>query len=136
MGASAALSPTPGMVGYGLSKTAAHQFVQTLGATTGKAVVPKKKRKEGRRARIHGEYLDSLTAMAILPTTIDTPANRKANPKGRFDKWTKPMEIAKEIGNYIEHPALRPHSGSLVKVVSKSGNQEDGSSGTEFHLAR
>ena len=62
-----------------------------------------------------------MTMVGILPTMIDTPANRKANPQGDFESWTKPSHIAKEIGLWVEKPALRPHSGSLVKVYSKDG---------------
>jgi dihydropteridine reductase len=119
------------MLGYGLSKVGAHHFVQTLGDSTGKAVTPKAKRKSSRKlqARQHGEYLDSLTVVGILPTTIDTPSNRDAMPKADFNKWTQPGDIAQEIGTWITKPPLRPHSGSLVKVVS-------GSDGATFHLAR
>ena len=35
MGATAALQPTPGMLGYGVAKNAAHFVVQTLGSCTG-----------------------------------------------------------------------------------------------------
>jgi dihydropteridine reductase len=131
IGATAALSSTPGMLGYGLSKVAAHHFVQTLGDSTGKAATPKAKRKASRKlqARQHGEYLDSLTVVGVLPTTIDTPSNRDAMPKADFEKWTHPADIAREIGTWITKPPLRPHSGSLVKVVSSSD-------GAKFHLAR
>ena len=132
IGATAALSSTPGMLGYGLSKVGAHHLVQTLGDTTGKAATPKAKRKASRKlqARQHGENnLDSMTVVGILPTTIDTPSNRDAMPKADFGKWTQPSSIAQEIGTWITKPPLRPHSGSLVKVVS-------GSDGAKFHLAR
>lgn len=33
----------------------------------------------------------------IVPTTIDTPANRAAMPKGRFDDWVKLEEVASAI---------------------------------------
>jgi len=130
IGATAALSATPGMLGYGLSKVGAHHFIQTLGETTGKALTTKLKRKQARRLRRDSEYLDTLSVVGILPTTIDTPSNRDAMPNANFDKWTKPLDIAKEIGSWIEQPLLRPHSGSLVKVhPAKDG-------GAEFNLAR
>ena len=129
MGATAALSPTPGMIGYGVSKSAAHHFVQTLGATTGLAVSSKALRHEGRKARRHFESLDTMTVVGILPTMLDTPANRAANPDMDFDVCTKPLDIAKEIGTWISSPPLRPHSGSLVKVFTNA-------EGTHFQLAR
>ncbi len=133
IGATAALQPTPGILGYGLSKCAAHFFVQTLGAITGKSAQTKSKRKESRRLRRHAENLDTMTVVGILPTMIDTPANRSANPKANFDQWTKPKDIAKEIGTWIETPPLRPHSGSLVKVTTPTG---EGAKGSTFLLVR
>ena len=129
IGATAALSPTPGMMGYGLAKTAAHHYVQTLGATTGLAVTSKSQRKESRELRREDKYLDTLTVVGILPTTIDTQSNRMAMPKADFSQWTKPIDIAKEVGTWMKTPALRPHSGSLVKVQS-------GHDGSQFHLVR
>ncbi len=34
---------------------------------------------------------------AILPTIIDTPANRAGMPKADFSRWVKPEDIAKTI---------------------------------------
>lgn len=130
IGATAALGPTPGMLGYGLSKAGTHHFVQTLGEITGKAVTTRTKRQKARRLRKDAEYLDTLSVVGILPTTIDTPNNRDAMPQADFDAWTKPIHIAEEIASWIENPVLRPHSGSLVKVhPSKDG-------GASFTLVR
>ena len=38
-----------------------------------------------------------VRANSILPSIIDTPANRKAMPKADFSKWPKPEEIARVI---------------------------------------
>jgi NAD(P)-dependent dehydrogenase (short-subunit alcohol dehydrogenase family) len=38
-----------------------------------------------------------VRANSILPSIIDTPANRKAMPKAKFAAWTKPEEIARVI---------------------------------------
>lgn len=38
-----------------------------------------------------------VRANSILPSIIDTPANRKAMPKAKFDAWPKPEEIARVI---------------------------------------
>ena len=131
VGATPALMPTPGMIGYGLSKVGAHHFVQTLGETTGKSSTTKTRRQKARRLRRHTQYLDTLTAVGILPTTIDTPNNRAAMPDADFHNWTNPADIAKEIGRWIRTPPLRPHSGSLVKVhPDKKGG------GAVFNLVR
>jgi dihydropteridine reductase len=130
IGATAALSPTPGMLGYGVSKAAAHYFVQTLGATTGLGVAHKSLRDQGKKVRRRQEYLDSLTVIGILPTMLDTATNRASNPTLDFDQCTKPLEIAKEIGTWVSTPAIRPHSGSLIKVFTNPNE------GTQFHLVR
>lgn len=133
IGATVALGGTPGMLGYGLSKVATHHFLQTLGETSGKAVTHKSKRKSTRRLRLDHptKYLNKLSVVGILPTTIDTPANRQAMPDADFDAWTKSFDIAREIGLWLREPALRPHSGSLVKVHPKKNGD-----GAEFRLAR
>jgi dihydropteridine reductase len=130
MGATAALQPTPGMVGYGLSKSAAHFYVQTLGACTGHNLDNKSIRKEGTKAR-QGTHTDSLSVVGILPTTIDTAANRRAFPHGDYSEWVRPLDIATEVASWINEPALRPHSGSLVKV--RPSEQQQGAS---FELVR
>jgi len=71
-GAGAAVDPKAcvSMVGYGLSKSATHFLTRTV------AVDP-----EVVRA--------GLTALSILPTTIDTPANRMVMPDADFGEWTR-----------------------------------------------
>jgi dihydropteridine reductase len=132
IGATVALGGTPGMLGYGLSKVATHHYLQTLGETSGKAVTHKSKRKSTRRLRLDQRYLNKLSVVGILPTTIDTPANRQAMPDANFEEWTKSFDIAREIGMWLREPALRPHSGSLVKVHPK----KKGIGGAEFRVAR
>lgn len=130
IGATAALGSTPGMLGYGLAKVATHHYLTTLGESTGRAVTTKSKRRETRKLRLESDYLQRLSVVGILPTTIDTMANREAMPDANFDEWTKSIDIAKEIGVWLEEPSLRPHSGSLVKVHPKK------TGGAEFRVAR
>jgi dihydropteridine reductase len=118
------------MVGYGLSKTAAHHYVQTMGSITELALISKSQRKQAKQSRSLNEALDEMTVVGILPTKIDTPSNRKSEPDADFGTWTKPEHIAKEIGVWMDEPHLRPHSGSLVKVYATA----DG--GAKFQLAR
>lgn len=130
-GAAAALNPTPTMMGYGVAKTAAHHIVKTMGACTGKSMDSKSVRKAGKKVRLDIPAFDSMTVVAILPSTIDTAANRRGRPSEDFSQWTKPADIAKEIGQWLEHPSLRPHSGSLVKVHPKKEGK-----GAVFELVR
>lgn len=39
-----------------------------------------------------------ITVNAIMPTTLDTPANREAMPNADFSKWTQPASVAAVIG--------------------------------------
>jgi NAD(P)-dependent dehydrogenase (short-subunit alcohol dehydrogenase family) len=72
----AAMSPFPGAAGYITAKAAVLAFVDVL----------------------HAEYKnDGIRANAIMPSTIDTPANRRAMPDADFDTWVKPEEIARVI---------------------------------------
>ncbi|GKY97339.1 hypothetical protein MPSEU_000692300 [Mayamaea pseudoterrestris] len=130
IGATAALQPSPGMLGYGLSKAAAHYYVQTLGACTKQSLDSKSVRKVGTKAR-QGKHTDTLSVIGILPTTIDTDANRRAFPHGDYKDWVRPVDIATKIASWIDEPALRPHSGSLVKV--RPAEQQQGAS---FELVR
>lgn len=124
IGASAALSPTAGMLGYGSAKSAAHHYLQSSGPA-------------------YDEEND-ISSVGILPLMLDTPANRAMidgedgggddDNDDRFSKMVKPMHIANEIGEWIKQPSLRPHPGSLVKVIAK--NRRDGTGGAAFHLVR
>ena len=38
---------------------------------------------------------DGIRANAILPSVIDTPANRAAMPKADFARWVTPAEIVR-----------------------------------------
>jgi NAD(P)-dependent dehydrogenase (short-subunit alcohol dehydrogenase family) len=42
-------------------------------------------------------HSDGIFVNAVLPDTIDTPANRAAMPKADFSKWTAPASIGKTI---------------------------------------
>ena len=38
-----------------------------------------------------------MRVKSVVPSLIDTEANRKATPKSDFSKWPKPDEIARVI---------------------------------------
>lgn len=56
-----------------------------------------------------------ITVNAILPSTIDTPANRKAMPDADFSKWVTPESLAGIIG-FLASDAARDISGALIPV--------------------
>lgn len=74
IGSRAAVEPLPNFAAYAVSKAALVALVQNAAA----------------------EVKDlGVTVNAILPSTIDTAANRAAMPKADFSKWVTPESIAK-----------------------------------------
>ena len=62
---------------------------------------------------------DGILVNAVLPSIIDTPANRAAMPKADYDKWPKPEEIARAI-LWLASPENTLTSGALVPVYGKA----------------
>ena len=56
---------------------------------------------------------------AILPSVIDTPANREAQPDADHSKWVKPEEIAKVVRFLVSDDAA-PTSGAAVPVYGRA----------------
>ena len=52
---------------------------------------------------------------AVLPDTIDTPANRRAMPKADFSRWATPDEIA-DVIVWLCSPGARVVSGNAIRV--------------------
>lgn len=66
------------------------------------------------------EYRErSVRANAVLPGTIDTPANRRAMPNADASKWTPPDEIARVI-LFLASPESAPVNGAAVPVYGRS----------------
>lgn len=76
IGSMAGVHSPAGLSAYSVSKAALHALVLSMAA-------------EGLK---HG-----YTANAILPSTIDTAANRKAMPNADFTAWVKPESIAAQL---------------------------------------
>ena len=75
-----------------------------------------------------GALMDSLAAdvkpynvnvKSILPSIIDTAANRKAMPNADFSKWPKPEEIARVILFLCSEEARVIH-GAAIPVYGRS----------------
>jgi NAD(P)-dependent dehydrogenase (short-subunit alcohol dehydrogenase family) len=98
VGSRAALAPFSGAAGYIASKAAVIAFAQAISK----------------------EYLDSgVRCNAILPSVIDTPANRAAMPDADHDRWVKPAEIAAVIAHLLS-PASAPTSGAAIPVYGRA----------------
>ncbi len=61
----------------------------------------------------------SVTVNAILPTTIDTPANRKDMPDADHSRWVKPEQIADVILFLISDQA-QAVTGALIPVAGRT----------------
>jgi NAD(P)-dependent dehydrogenase (short-subunit alcohol dehydrogenase family) len=98
VGTRAALRPFSGAAGYISSKAAVIAFVAALAV----------------------EYRDEgVRANAILPSVIDTPANRASMPNGDFGKWVKPAAIAGVIAHLLSDDSA-PTSGAAVPVYGRA----------------
>jgi len=95
IGSRPALQPKDGKnaVGYALSKSLIFAFAEMLNAEGS----PK-----------------NVTSSVIVPSTIDTPANRESMPKADFSAWVKPEEIAdammfivSDAGKSLREPVLK-----------------------------
>ena len=56
-----------------------------------------------------------VRANAVVPTTIDTPANRDAMPNAGFSSWTPPSEIAR-VAYWLASEAAATVIGGLIPV--------------------
>jgi NAD(P)-dependent dehydrogenase (short-subunit alcohol dehydrogenase family) len=96
--ARAALRPFAGAAGYVTSKAAVIAFVQALDA----------------------DYrADGIRANAILPSVIDTPANRAAEPDADHSRWVHPAEIAKMI-RFLVSDDSSVTSGAAIPVYGRA----------------
>jgi NAD(P)-dependent dehydrogenase (short-subunit alcohol dehydrogenase family) len=96
--ARAALRPFGGAAAYITAKAAVLAFVQALDADY---------RSQGIRAN------------AILPSVIDTPANRAGQPDADYSKWVAPGEIARVVRFLVSDDA-RVTSGAAIPVYGRA----------------
>jgi NAD(P)-dependent dehydrogenase (short-subunit alcohol dehydrogenase family) len=60
-----------------------------------------------------------ITVNCVLPSIIDTPANRAAMPKADFTRWTKPQQIAQVIAFLLSDEA-EIVSGAAIPVYGRA----------------
>ena len=90
--ARAALRPFAGASGYVTAKAAVIAFIQALDAEY---------RKQGVRAN------------AILPSVIDTAANRRDQPDADHSRWVQPEQIAKVIRHLVSDDGAVTSGGAI-----------------------
>jgi NAD(P)-dependent dehydrogenase (short-subunit alcohol dehydrogenase family) len=92
------LVPTGGMTAYAAAKASVAAITQGLAA------------------ELAGEQ---ILVNAVVPSLIDTPANRAAMPNADHAAWPKPAELAEAIG-FLVSPDNAVTSGALVPVYGRS----------------
>jgi NAD(P)-dependent dehydrogenase (short-subunit alcohol dehydrogenase family) len=98
VGTRAALQPFKGAAGYITSKAAVIAFAQAVAV----------------------EYRDDgIRCNVILPSVIDTPANRASMPNADHDRWVKPAEIATVISHLLS-PDAAVTSGATIPVYGRA----------------
>ena len=97
VGAAGALKAGAGMGAYGASKAAVHKLTESL-AEEVKA--------------------EGVTVNAVLPSIIDTPANRADMPDADFTAWVAPADLASVI-LFLASEAARAVTGALVPVTGR-----------------
>lgn len=98
VGARTALEPFPGGAAYSISKAAVVALVRALAV----------------------DYRDDrIRANAVLPSVIDTPANRAAMPAADHSAWVPPVEIARVI-RFLCSPESSVTSGAAIPVYGRA----------------
>ena len=95
VGALAALKAGTGMGPYAASKAGVHRFTESLAEEL-----------KGR----------GVTVNAVLPSTIDTPANRADMPDADFSRWVAPTDLAAAI-LFLASPEAGAITGALLPVT-------------------
>lgn len=93
IGAMGAIQAGAGMGAYAASKAGVHRLTEALAA----------------------ELKGKVTVNAVLPSIIDTAANRASMPKSDFSKWVTPQELA-EVILFLASDAASAVTGALVPV--------------------
>jgi NAD(P)-dependent dehydrogenase (short-subunit alcohol dehydrogenase family) len=98
VGTRAAVQPFPGAAGYISSKAAVIAFSQAVAV----------------------EYRDDgIRCNAILPSVIDTPANRASMPNADHERWVRPEAIAGVIAELLSDDSS-PVSGAAIPVYGRA----------------
>jgi NAD(P)-dependent dehydrogenase (short-subunit alcohol dehydrogenase family) len=98
VGSRAAVEAMPNFAAYSVSKAALVALVKNVAA-------------EGKEL--------GITANVVLPSTIDTPANRQAMPKSDFSRWVAPESIAKTLV-WLASKEAGDVSGAVIPIYGRA----------------
>lgn len=96
IGAMGAIKASSGMGPYAASKAGVHRLTEALAS----------------------EWKGRITVNAVLPSIIDTEANRTSMPLADFSTWVQPGEIA-EVILFLASDAAGAVTGALIPVVGR-----------------
>ncbi|MBR0962942.1 SDR family oxidoreductase [Bradyrhizobium diazoefficiens] len=96
IGAMGALQAGAGMGPYAASKAGVHRLTEALA----------------------NEWKGKVTVNAVLPSIIDTKANRADMPKADVSKWVTPLELA-EVILFLASDAASGITGALIPVSGR-----------------
>ena len=96
VGAMGALQAGAGMGAYAASKAGVHRLTEALAA----------------------EHKGRITVNAVLPSIIDTAANRASMPTADFGKWVAPKELA-DVILFLASDAASAVTGALLPVSGR-----------------
>jgi NAD(P)-dependent dehydrogenase (short-subunit alcohol dehydrogenase family) len=94
IGTKVAVEPAPMAGVYGASKAALVSLIRTI-------------------ARENADQ--HVSANVVLPGTMDTPANRAADPNADYSKWVNPCQVAKLVVHLVSDQASQV-SGAVIPI--------------------
>jgi NAD(P)-dependent dehydrogenase (short-subunit alcohol dehydrogenase family) len=97
IGSKTAVEPVATLAAYGASKAALVALIRTIAL-------------EVKRS--------GVTANVVLPSVIDTPANRAADPGADFSRWVKPESIARLL-LWFASDAAADVNGAVVPIYGR-----------------
>lgn len=97
IGTRTAVEPVAGLCAYNASKAALIALIRTIA-------------QEGKSA--------GITANVLLPSVIDTPANRAANPGADYSKWVPPAAIASLLA-FLASRSASDVTGAVIPIYGR-----------------
>jgi NAD(P)-dependent dehydrogenase (short-subunit alcohol dehydrogenase family) len=98
VGSRTAVQPAPRQAAYNAAKAAVVALTRTL-------------------AEEVKEY--GIAVTCVLPSILDTEANRRAFPRADHTRWVKPADLARVLA-FLASPAAAPLTGAVIPVYGRA----------------